>query len=244
MTHPAVEDRIAYIASWLESYNRTSKPIRLVNQDAFKRVHTRVETRYGDEETVFSKLKDDVARNPQDPLAHYRFGLILARAGKRQEAIEQIRIALTKRAFDPYILKDLGRIYFLDGQFPQALKTLKSAGGLIPDDPECLFYIGRTQMELGDLADASDNLLKLVRQHPAFTPAYYFLGQSLGQQQQLGDAHYYLGVFYLRKRDFKNAKIQLKQALKHPQDDERRKKIDEWLGKMNGKAKDQSKRGG
>jgi predicted Zn-dependent protease len=244
MTHPAVEDRIAYIASWLENYNRKSKPIPLVNQEVFKRVHTRVETRYGDEETVFSKLKADVARNPQDPLAHYRYGLILARVGKRQEAIEEIRIALTKRAFDPYILKDLGRIYFLDGQFQQALKTLKSAGSMIPDDPECLFYIGRTQMELGDLADASDNLLKLVRQHPEFTPAYYFLGQSLGQQQQLGDAHYYLGVFYLRKRDFKNAKVQFKQALKHPQDDERQKKINDWLSKMNGKNEDRAKNGG
>jgi predicted Zn-dependent protease len=99
-------------------------------------------------------------------------------------------------------------------------------------------------MELGDLADASDNLLKLVRQHPDFTPAYYFLGQSLGQQQQLGDAHYYLGVFYLRKRDFKNAKIQLKQALKHPQSDERQKKINDWLGTMNGKDKEQAKNGG
>jgi predicted Zn-dependent protease len=244
MTHPAVEDRIAFIGSWLDTYNRKSKPIPLVNQDAFNRVHTRVETSYGDEETVFNKLKDDVARNPQDPLAHYRYGLILARAGKRQAAIEQIRIALTKRAFDPYILKDLGWIYYLDGQFPQALKTLESAGGMIPDDPECLFYIGRTQMELGNLAEASDNLLKLTRQHPDFTQAYYFLGQSLGQQQKLGDAHYYLGVFYLRKRDFKNAKVQLKQALKHPQDDERQKKINEWLSKMNGEDKRQSKGGG
>ncbi len=244
MTHPAVEDRIAFIGSWLDTYNRTSKPIPLVNQDAFNRVHTRVETRYGDEETVFNKLKDDVARNPQDPLAHYRYGLILARAGKRQEAIEQIRIALTKRAFDPYILKDLGWIYYLDGQFPQALKTLESAGGMIPDDPECLFYISRTQMELGNLTEASDNLLKLTRQRPDFTQAYYFLGQSLGQQQKLGDAHYYLGVFYLRKRDFKNAQIQLKQALKYNQDDERRKKINEWLGKMSGKDKKQSKSGG
>jgi len=244
MTHPAVEDRIAFIGSWLDTYNRKSKPIPLVNQDAFNRVHTRVETRYGDEETVYNKLKADVARNPQDPLAHYRYGLILARAGKRQEAIEQIRIALTKRAFDPYILKDLGWVYYLDGQFPQALKTLESAGGMIPDDPECLFYIGRTQMELGNLAEASDNLLKVTRQRPDFTQAYYFLGQSLGQQQKLGDAHYYLGVFYLRKRDFKNAKVQLKQALKHQQDDERRKKINEWLSKMNGKDKKQSKSGG
>jgi predicted Zn-dependent protease len=244
MTHPAVEDRIAYIESWLDNYNRTSKPIPLVNQDAFNRVHTRVETSYGDEETILNKLKADVARNPQDPLAHHGYGLILARAGKRQEAIEQIRIALTKRAFDPYILKDLGWVYFLDGQFPQALKTLESAGAMIPDDPECLFYLGRTQMELGNLVEASDNFLKLTRQHPNFTQAYYFLGQSLGQQQKLGDAHYYLGVFYLRKRDFNNARVQFKQALKHPQDDEKRKKINEWLGKMNGKDKDQAKSGG
>ncbi len=240
MTHPAVEDRIGYISSWLDNFKNTSNPIPLVNQDAFNRVHTRVETSYGDEETVLSKLKANVARNPQDPLAHHRYGLILARVGKRQEAIEQIRIALTKRAFDPYILRDLGWVYFLDGQFPQAIKTLESAGGMIPDDPECLFYLGRTQMELGNLAEASDNLLKLTRQHPDVTEAYYFLGKSLGQQQKLGDAHFYLGVFYLKKRDLKNASVQLKQALKYPQDDERRKKIDEWLSKMSKKGKDQS----
>ena len=240
MTHPAVEDRISYIASWLDTYNRTSKPIPLVNQDAFNRVRTWVETRYGDEETVLNKLKADVARNPQDPLAHHRYGLILARVGKRQEAIEQIRIALTKRAFDPYILRDLGWVYFLDGQFPKALKTLETAGSMIPDDPECLFYSSRTQMEMGNLAEASDNMLKLTRQHPDFTQAYYFLGQSLGQQQKLGDAHFYLAVFYLKKRDLKNAGVQLKQALKYPQDDERRKKIDEWLSEMSKKGKDQS----
>ncbi len=244
MTHPAVEDRIAYISSWLDTYNRTSPPIPLVNQDAFNRVYTWVETRYGDEETVLNKLKDEVAKNPQDPLAHHRYGLILARIGKRQQAIEQIRIALTKRAFDPYILRDLGWIYFLDGQFPQALKTLKSAGSMIPDDPERLFYLSRTQMELGSLAEASDNLLKLTRQYPDFTQAYYFLGQSLGEQQKIGDAHYYLGVFYLKKRDLKNAEVQFKRALKYPQNDEHRKKIDEWLSKMSGKAKNQAKSGG
>jgi predicted Zn-dependent protease len=244
MTHPAVEDRIAFISSWLDTYDRTSKPIPLVNQDAFQRVHTRVETSYGDEETVFSKLKADVAKNPQDPLAHYRYGLILARAGKRQEAIAQIRIALTQRAFDPYILKDLGWVYFLDGQFPQALKTLNSACGMIPDDPECLFYLGRTQMELGNLNEASDNLLKLTRQYPRFTHAYYFLGQSLGQQQMLGDAHYYLSVFYLRKIDFKNARVQLKQALKYPIDDEKREQVNKWLDQMSGDDKKKSKNGG
>jgi predicted Zn-dependent protease len=245
MTHPAVEDRIAFISSWLESYNQSSKPIPPVKSEEFSRVHTRSLTRYGNEQIVLNDLESEVKSNPKDPLAHYRYGLILARVGKRQEAIAQMRMALTKRAFDPYILKDLGWIYYLDGQYQQALKTLESACAMIPEDPECQFYIGRTQMELGNLAAASDRLLKLTLQYPQFTQAYYFLGQSLGQQEQLGDAHYYLGVFYLRNRDFKNAMIQLKQALKHSKDDEKRKQIQDWLSKMGGKKnKGKDKSGG
>lgn len=236
-THPAVEDRIAFIGSWIESHDAVAKPIPPVNPDNFTRVHTRVETRYGDEETILSRLESDVARNPGDPLTHYRYGLILARAGKRSEAIKQMRVALTKRAFDPYILKDLGWIYFLDGQFPQALKTLKSAHSMNPQDPECAFYLGRTQMELGNLPEAIGHFHKLTEQYPKFTPAYYYLGQSLGQQQDLGDAHYYLGVYYLRKRDYKNALVQLQQALKHMKDDNKRKQIEGWLAKMKGPAK-------
>jgi predicted Zn-dependent protease len=236
-THPAVEDRIAFIGSWIESYNATSKPIPAVKPANFDRIHTRVETRYGDEAVVMSRLRDEVSNNPGDSLAHYRYGLILARSGKRSEAIREMRVALTKRAFDPYILKDLGWIYFLDGQFPQALKTLKSACGMIPKDPECKFYLGRTQLETGNLAEATANFRALTREYPKYTPAYYYLGQSLGQQQQLGEAHYYLGVYHLKKRDFKNAKIQLKQALKHMQDTGKRKQVENWLAKMEGKKK-------
>jgi tetratricopeptide (TPR) repeat protein len=213
-----------------------------VNPEDFDRAHMRSEIRYGDEKIVLSKLESEVAKNPKDPLAHYRYGLILARAGNFKEAISQMRMALTKRAFDPYILKDLGWVYHLDGQSEQALKILESACTTIPKDAECQFYLGRTQMEMGDLAGASDSLLQVTRDFPQYTEAYYFLGQSLGKQNRLGDAYYYLGVFYLRSRDYKNAMIQLKQALKHAPDDEKRKQIQEWLSQMAGnKDKDKTK---
>jgi predicted Zn-dependent protease len=245
MTHPAVEDRIAFITSWIESYNEKSKPIPLVKPDAFTRVHTRVETRYVEEQVALSSLESEVERNPEDPLAHYRYGLVLARIGKRQQAISEMRIALTKRAFDPYILKDLGWVYFLDGKYEQALKTLETACTMISDDPECLFYLGRTQLELGNLAEASDYLYRLTREYPHFSEGYYFLGQCLGKQQQLGEAHYYLGVFYLRSMDRKNAMIQLQQALKHIQDDKKREQIQDWLSQLGGKeGKNKSKGGG
>jgi len=96
-------------------------------------------------------------------------------------------------------------------------------------------------MELGNLPEAIDNFKKLTQQNPKFIPAYYYLGQSLGQQQQLGDAHYYLGVYYLRKRDFKNATVQLKQALKHVEDADKRKQIEGWLADLSGKGKKKEK---
>ena len=237
MTHPAVEDRISFISSWLETYNQNHKPIALVNPQEFDRAHTRSVIRYGKEDIVLSEMASEVARKPEDPMAHYRYGLILARVGNYKEAISQMRIALTKRAFDPYILKDLGWVHYLDGEYEQALKTLKSACSMIPKDAECQFYMGRVRMELGDLAGASESLLQVIRDFPHYTEAYYFLGQSLGKQNQLGDAHYYLGVFYLRSRDFKNAQIQLTQALKHSQDDEKRRQIQKWLAQLNPKKK-------
>jgi len=242
-THPAVEDRIAFIESWLESYNASHKPIPLVNPDTFNRVHTQVETRYGNEEVVLARLESEVKRSPDDALAHYRYGLILARAGKRSEAIKQMRIALTKRAFDPDILKDLGWIYYLDGQFPQALKTLNGACSMIPKDPECTFYTGRTQLEMGNFQEATDKFLILAQQYPKYTPTFYYLGQSLGQQQKIGEAHYYLGVYYLKKREYKNAVVQLKQALKHLEDADadKRKQVEGWLAKMTDSKKKKKK---
>ena len=243
MTHPAVEERISFLSSWLENYDQNHKPIPLVNPEEFDRVHTRSEIRYGDEQVVLGMLESEVKRLPEDPMAHYRYGLILARAGNFKEAISQMRTALTKRAFDPYILKDLGWVYYRDGRYEQALKILESACAMIPENPECQFYLGRTQMEMGDLAGASDSLLQVTRDYPQYTEAYYFLGQSLGKQNQLGDAYYYLGVFYLKSRDYKNAMIQLKQALKYAPDDEKRKKIQEWMSEMGGKKDKDSTKG-
>ena len=237
MTHPAVEDRIAYIESWLANYNSNHKPIPLVNQDNFQRIHTQLETRYGNEQTVFSKLEAEVARNPEDPMAHYRYGLILAREGRRQEAIEQLRITLTRKAFDPYVLKDLGRIYFLDGQYQNALKTLENAQAMIPEDPECLFYLGRTRLELEDFQGASVLLSKVTQQFPGFAPAYYFLGQSLGKMGSLGDAHYYLGLFYMKKRDIKTARVQLEQALKYSLDGDKRQDAEKMLAGIKGEKR-------
>jgi predicted Zn-dependent protease len=231
-THPAIDDRIAYLDSQISA---TPKPVETRTRESsedFLRVHTYLITRYGDENLVLRHLESEVKKNPQDPMAHYRYGLILARVGRRDEAIVHLRTAMEKRAFDPYILRDVGRVYYLDGQYQQSLKMLKTAHNMIPDDAECGLYLGQTYLEMGLFDEASPVLQEVVEKHPRYTEAYYILGQSLGKQGNLGDAYYYLGVYHTRKGDIKTAAAQYRQALKYVKDSDRRTKIEERLKKF------------
>jgi len=233
MTHPAVEDRIAYVDTWLATHPKKPEGASKTRNVNFERVQALVLTRYGDEKTVLANLEAAVRTDPQDALAHWRYGLILARVSRHDEAIDQIKIALTKRAFDTRILADLGRIYYLDGQYQKAVTILQNVLKRKPDDLECILFLGLSQMELGQFKAASDYFYSLLKKHPAYSQGYYLLGQSLGKEGNLGEAHYYLGVFYLRKREFKSATVHFKKALKNTDDIERKQKIEEILAKLN-----------
>ena len=231
-THPAIDERIAYLDTQLASAPKTPKGRPQTSSDEFMRAHTYLITQYGDENLVFRQLETELKAHPEDPIAHYRFGLILARMGRRDEAIDHLRTALEKRAFDPYILRDVGRVYYLDGQFQQALKMLRTANNMIPDDADCRLYLGQTLMEMGLFDEASLVLQEIVEKHPRYTKAYYILGQSLGKQGKLADAHYYLGLYNMKKRKWKTAAVQFRNALRYTKDAERRAKIQKRLNKI------------
>jgi predicted Zn-dependent protease len=217
MTHPAVDDRIAYLDTQIATMHKATTPDSEKPSTEFERVLTQLITQYGDEDLVLRQTEAAVKSDPSDMLARYRYGLILARIGRRTEALDQMRIVLEKRAFDPYVLRDMGRIYFLDGQYQQALKMLNTALNMIPDDAQCLLFIGQTQMELESYDEASPILLKLVE-----------------KKGNLADAYYYLAVYHSRKRDYQAAAIQYQNALKYTTDAEKRAKIEDKLKEMKG----------
>ncbi|MEJ2221716.1 MAG: M48 family metalloprotease [Desulfobacterales bacterium] len=231
-THPAIDDRITYLDTQISGTAKPAETRPPVSSEDFARVHTYLITRYGDENLVLRHLQAEVKKYPQDPMAHYRYGLILARVGRKEEAIEQLRTAMEKRAFDPYILRDVGRVYYSNGQYQQSLKMLKTAQNMIPDDAECGLYLGQTYLDMGLFDEASPVLLDVVKKHPGYTKAYFILGQSLGKQGNLGDAHYYLGDYHTRRGEYKIAVVQYRRALKYVKDPDKRKKIEERLKKF------------
>ncbi|MFY9944076.1 MAG: M48 family metalloprotease [Desulfobacterales bacterium] len=211
MTHPATEDRIAYVDRWV-AHQEAGAPLTSADPYPFRRTQARLIAVYGDAEIAMKHFEAAIAANPGDPVAHYGYGLILARTGNRREAIAQLRAALARRALDPYVLRDLGGAYFQDGQYDQARKILQGSAAILPDDPEVRILLGRTQLEMDHLADAVttfEELLVLTTEDPQI---YYYLGQAYGKLAKLGDAHYNLGVYYNRIKEHENAVFHLEKA--------------------------------
>jgi predicted Zn-dependent protease len=232
-THPAIEERMALIDTRLEKNEKKADKVDSYN---FERAHTRLVAVHGDTRNALKRFESDVINHPANPLAHYGYGLALAKTGKRKDAAAQLKTALKKRAFDPYILKDLGLIYFLDGRYQEALLVLEGATSITTDDPESFFYLGRTQLELGRIKDASVTFENLVEKHFDYTQALYSLGETYSKLGRQGDAHYYLGIYYKKKANLKSADFHLKKALENLDDPDKKAKIVEMLKEIS-KAK-------
>ena len=234
-THPAVEERIAYVGSWMEARaaEKTEPPPR--EADGFDKVHTRFVALNGEENAVLNRFRARLHRNPEDPMADYGDGLILARTGDRQGAADHLKIALEKKAFDPTILKDLGIIYFQDRKHPEALAALEGSASILAGDPEAIFFTGRTLMELGRIDEAASRF-EAIQNLPNYPQALFYLAETHSRQGRPGEAHYYLGLFYQKKGEVKNAAFHLKQALRTLTDPEKTATIVEMLKALEKKA--------
>ena len=124
-------------------------------------------------------------------------------------------------------------VYFQEGEYDKALRLLESAVAMGPDDPDAMFFLGRTYLELGQNEKAADILEKLIEKYPDFTDVHYFLGTAHGKQDNMADAHYHLGVFYARKGKLKSAVYHLERARDMATDPQRMESVEKLLENVN-----------
>ncbi len=217
MTHPALEDRIAHLDTDITVLNQKGDAYAQTDplgSDRFDKVNIRLTALYEDPDAAFQHFQSAVNRDPENPAQAYGYGLILARKGNRTEAVRYLKQALARNALDPVILSDLGRIYFLDGRYADAIGTLEGAVSLSNENGDGLFYLGRTRMELGRFQAAVDAFEKLLEIYPDYRPVYQFLGETYGRLNRLPEAHFYLGLFHFKKGDYTTAHFHLSRAQK------------------------------
>ena len=231
-SHPGTEERMAYIASHADTSLEKGGKVHRVDPDAFRWMHTKLVAMYGEEEAALRRFETQVKAQPESALAHYGYGLALARKEDYKEAVVQIRSALDRAAFNPHILIELGRIYFDMGQFDEASKILKGAARLSPNYVDRLYYLGRTQMAIGEYADAVSSFSAIIDQDKDIEEAFYHLGESYGKLGNMAKAHFNLGIYNRKIGNLKNALFHLERAVEASEDPEEKKQMEKMLDEL------------
>jgi len=231
-THPATEDRILYIDGWMADNKSALRPTQASNPRGFIVAHTRVLALYTDRQLALKTLKRGVDEYPEQAISHYGYGLVLARSGKYDQAIEHFETALRIRPFDPYLLGELGRAQYFEGLYRPALNNLEAAVKIFPEFADGFFYLGRTYQQLGMYPEAVRYLEELFDLAPRYPRLSYFIGNAHGKLGQLGQAHYYLALYYLKKGEQETARFHLQRAQKAETDPVNKDRIEDLLSKL------------
>lgn len=230
-THPATEERISRIHAWIEDHEPAESKPMAVPYD-FGMVHARLNALYGDTADALKQFSARVAQDPSDPVAHYGYALALSGANRWEESIAHLKKALKQRAFDPAILSDLGRVYYLSGRYEEARSVLEGAVSIDPNLDYALLYLGRTRLEMQNYAGAVEALQKLLESAPDHPTVRYFLGEAYGRMGRMEKAHYQLGLYYKRKGEFKTAAFHLSRVLKATADEDKKDEIKKRLAEI------------
>jgi tetratricopeptide (TPR) repeat protein len=225
---------MAYIDGWLNRHHKKNKHLKSkkkFDSKEFKRVHTRLTAKYTEASVAQSHFKKMLSQNPEDPMAHYGYGMLLSRLGNQADAAKHVKKALELSALDPYYLMELGWIYFSEGRYEDAVTILASANGIL-DDTNGKFYLGRAQMELGKLNEAVDKFEEIIKEKSNYNQVYYYLGEAYGKLNKLGEAHYNLGIYYRNRQDFENTRFHLNRAVKILGDPEKRQEAKNMLAEL------------
>jgi len=238
-THPALEERMAYISSQADAASDNGPKKHPVNPDNFKWAHIKLVAMYGDENTALRRFEKEVKEHPENALSHYGYGLVLARTHHLEKAEEHIKSALDRAAFNPHILIDLGRIYYENHQFKEASRILKGAVAVSPNNVEGLYYFGRTQYEIGEYGEAVDIFSTISDRYEDIPEAFYHLGQAYGKLGNTFKAHYNLGIYYKQILSLKNALFHFKKAVNATDDPEEKRKIERTIEEITKEQKKQ-----
>lgn len=234
-THPGSAERIVQIQSWIEgrgkeineknSKNRTGESNKNnIDPFRFKMVKYRLAALYGNEDETEKMFNETLKKDSSDSAAQYGMALLMERENRLKESMEHLRKALEARAFDPYMLMEMGKINILLGEPQRALQIMQGLQSIPEVETEVSFYISQAMLTTGMTDTAEDGFQKVVDTAPDLFPkAYYYLAQINGNKGEKALSHYYLGLYYYEIKNIKSAKFHLLKSLETLSEEEKKK---------------------
>lgn len=232
LTHPGTDERSRYIDALLQTtYTRKGA------ENIFGNL-TRVQTillldgRTADSANLrhFKQILND---KPGDVDALYGLAVTQDRMGMIHDSLETFRKVVHLAPDDADILRDMGIAAYKLGQFTDAAAILNRALRFNQNDADTLLFLGRTFEALGDMPRALGLYKKLEGKHLDNEETFYNLAMAYGKAKQMGDSHYYFGLYFKKKGKTDSAIFHFTAALKHlPPDTARAQTITKELGSL------------
>lgn len=117
----------------------------------------------GDTEGARAVLEKALALSPQLARANYFYARVLRDEGKYDDAIARLKLVLQQYPRDRVVINDLGRIYFLQKKYAQAVNTFKQTLAIDPEDLQANYNLMLCYNGLGDETRANEHKVRYLR---------------------------------------------------------------------------------
>ncbi|MDY6831340.1 MAG: M48 family metalloprotease [Thermodesulfobacteriota bacterium] len=239
-THPGTDERLMYIDTLMNSpeFARCGKN-SAADEAAFAVIKTKIEALCPGDNAAIRHFTALVEQNPADPSARYGLGLAFLQNNRPADAIAHLEKVAEKSPFHPHALTALGKAFYFTGAYEKALSILERVPPTDFYNTERYFYTAMAAEKLG-LHDKSITLYKrIIQQEPRYLPALYELGKIAGEQGNLEDAHFYLGIYHNNRQEVDTALFHLNKALELNKDEKRKEQIEKMLADIQAFLKEQ-----
>lgn len=234
-THPAGPERMSNLESMLTHYTPG-----LINEQVirFRKDFALVQTILRAEclDPLYAKkmFTRNLEKNPGSSLDHLGLGIVWKKRAEYSSAVKHLEKALEKIPNPLPVLNHLGEAYQLMGEDRKAIEVFDQALKIDHSNITALYLQAISFQNIKDYDRSIQRLERLIRMKPLKDKVFYDLGVSYGRQNELGPAHYNFGIYFMKKRNIKDARYHFEKALEESKDNPLLiEKIDKGLKVLN-----------
>lgn len=144
----------------------------------------------------------------------YTYALSLSRAGKSQQALQQLKLISQNADNELTIKLAKAQIQIIDGQYAQAEKLLKSLEQIYPSNSSIKYYLATTLSENGNPLLALQKLDEVDNSHP-YNPAFDKLEAKVASKAKIAwRSHESLSDYYAAHGQYGTAMEQIQLSLR------------------------------
>ncbi len=111
-------------------------------------------------QTKTRRYLDAIGKDPQDVEAHLQMGIILAKLGDREEAMNYFDKVISIDPKNASALNNSGNLFMIEDKYQEAQKAYLEASQASPSDAQIFVNLARSYMRLGDAKKAKAAFVK------------------------------------------------------------------------------------